>query len=139
MCYFIVLFFFFKQKTAYEMRISDWSSDVCSSDLSPTLEKSASPVNTAIIVPSTMASKMDSREIDALPILLSRNTMTRVMPARPIFATLPKSGARELPPLAQCAATGIRAKPMMVMTDPVTLGVKNLMLFRSDWHTFELQ
>src|SRR3546814_3077258 len=29
----IQLFFFFKQKTAYEMRISDWSSDVCSSDL----------------------------------------------------------------------------------------------------------
>src|SRR3546814_7697520 len=30
----ILCFFFFKQKTAYEMRISDWSSDVCSSDLS---------------------------------------------------------------------------------------------------------
>src|SRR3546814_7424928 len=30
---FIGMFFFFKQKTAYEMRISDWSSDVCSSDL----------------------------------------------------------------------------------------------------------
>src|SRR3546814_3108025 len=29
----VLLFFFFKQKTAYEMRISDWSSDVCSSDL----------------------------------------------------------------------------------------------------------
>src|SRR3546814_2319367 len=29
----IMYFFFFKQKTAYEMRISDWSSDVCSSDL----------------------------------------------------------------------------------------------------------
>src|SRR3546814_3494487 len=29
----LVCFFFFKQKTAYEMRISDWSSDVCSSDL----------------------------------------------------------------------------------------------------------
>src|SRR3546814_9260822 len=29
----IVCVFFFKQKTAYEMRISDWSSDVCSSDL----------------------------------------------------------------------------------------------------------
>src|SRR3546814_10331973 len=28
-----ILIFFFKQKTAYEMRISDWSSDVCSSDL----------------------------------------------------------------------------------------------------------
>src|SRR3546814_5453208 len=31
------MFFFFKQKTAYEMRISDWSSDVCSSDLGVTL------------------------------------------------------------------------------------------------------
>src|SRR3546814_8219383 len=30
---FHTFFFFFKQKTAYEMRISDWSSDVCSSDL----------------------------------------------------------------------------------------------------------
>src|SRR3546814_8553472 len=39
MCVFIFLLvlivFFFKQKTAYEMRISDWSSDVCSSDLRP--------------------------------------------------------------------------------------------------------
>src|SRR3546814_9097172 len=38
MCLIIVfmLFFCFKQKTAYEMRISDWSSDVCSSDLPKT-------------------------------------------------------------------------------------------------------
>src|SRR3546814_3100472 len=35
-----LIFFFFKQKTAYEMRISDWSSDVCSSDL-----VSAAPAN----------------------------------------------------------------------------------------------
>src|SRR3546814_5286722 len=32
-CFVFVSFFFFDQKTAYEMRISDWSSDVCSSDL----------------------------------------------------------------------------------------------------------
>src|SRR3546814_12687102 len=31
--YIFTVFFYFKQKTAYEMRISDWSSDVCSSDL----------------------------------------------------------------------------------------------------------
>src|SRR3546814_14114811 len=40
------VFFFFKQKTAYEMRISDWSSDVCSSDLARDpahVEVSASP------------------------------------------------------------------------------------------------
>src|SRR3546814_2854877 len=34
----LFIFFFFKQKTAYEMRISDWSSDVCSSDLPDTLQ-----------------------------------------------------------------------------------------------------
>src|SRR3546814_2838378 len=33
LCFCVLVFFFFKQKTAYEMRISDWSSDVCSSDL----------------------------------------------------------------------------------------------------------
>src|SRR3546814_7230150 len=33
-CCYVIFVFFFKQKTAYEMRISDWSSDVCSSDLS---------------------------------------------------------------------------------------------------------
>src|SRR3546814_4705813 len=33
MTFVFCVFFFFKQKTAYEMRISDWSSDVCSSDL----------------------------------------------------------------------------------------------------------
>src|SRR3546814_5543894 len=33
LCIYPFHFFFFKQKTAYEMRISDWSSDVCSSDL----------------------------------------------------------------------------------------------------------
>src|SRR3546814_3130204 len=36
---FCVSFFFFKQKTAYEMRISDWSSDVCSSDLLPATQQ----------------------------------------------------------------------------------------------------
>src|SRR3546814_8477565 len=36
--------FFFKQKTAYEMRISDWSSDVCSSDLSRPLTRAAAPI-----------------------------------------------------------------------------------------------
>src|SRR3546814_10312497 len=39
---FLSCFFFFKQKTAYEMRISDWSSDVCSSDLDTTSKVSES-------------------------------------------------------------------------------------------------
>src|SRR3546814_14051932 len=39
------LFFFFKQKTAYEMRISDWSSDVCSSDLASATGRSRIPAD----------------------------------------------------------------------------------------------
>src|SRR3546814_4512413 len=39
--YVVFLFFCFKQKTAYEMRISDWSSDVCSSDLLGRTEQKA--------------------------------------------------------------------------------------------------
>src|SRR3546814_9664134 len=38
-CLIVLIFFFFKQKTAYEMRISDWSSDVCSSDLAQSIER----------------------------------------------------------------------------------------------------
>src|SRR3546814_8110755 len=38
-CVLFVCFFFFKQKTAYEVRISGWSSDVCSSDLLSPLER----------------------------------------------------------------------------------------------------
>src|SRR3546814_17257248 len=42
-------FFFFKQKTAYEMRISDWSSDVCSSDLFSTFTGWALPGQIVVI------------------------------------------------------------------------------------------
>src|SRR3546814_9164616 len=40
---YVFFFFFFKQKTAYEMRISDWSSDVCSSDLDVDAQLTAGP------------------------------------------------------------------------------------------------
>src|SRR3546814_9848067 len=51
----ILMFFFFKQKTAYEMRISDWSSDVCSSDLdAQQRQRLAVTVATAIIVPAAL-------------------------------------------------------------------------------------
>src|SRR3546814_3429242 len=53
MCVFI--FFFFKQKTAYEMRISDWSSDVCSSDLLPGPVDHALVMTPAAMVPDVIA------------------------------------------------------------------------------------
>src|SRR3546814_19065635 len=55
MCFF---FFFFKQKTAYEMRISDWSSDVCSSDLAAVdreLREFVATVEAAQVAPDLLA------------------------------------------------------------------------------------
>src|SRR3546814_10644709 len=49
------VFFFFKQKTAYEMRISDWSSDVCSSDLAVQLTPGANALSTAEGIRTQMA------------------------------------------------------------------------------------
>src|SRR3546814_9305473 len=57
----ILVFFFFKQKTAYEMRISDWSSDVCSSDLPIFMRTNG--VHTSIVVPAA------SEGIDWSPLL----------------------------------------------------------------------
>src|SRR3546814_9846180 len=52
-----VFFFFFKQKTAYDMRISDWSSDVCSSDLSytPGMEISGGSLGQSLAIGVGMA------------------------------------------------------------------------------------
>src|SRR3546814_8696955 len=47
-------FFFFKQKTAYEMRISDWSSDVCSSDLNRVRDASPSQIHGTLTAPGTV-------------------------------------------------------------------------------------
>src|SRR3546814_4713898 len=55
------VFFFFKQKTAYEMRISDWSSDVCSSDLALDQQRLGGMVKSAI------ADRL--RELDVAPLL----------------------------------------------------------------------
>src|SRR3546814_1003144 len=56
-------FFFFKQKTAYEMRISDWSSDVCSSDLgNATFDIGASPVRTFVIAQRVVERRAQSRD-----------------------------------------------------------------------------
>src|SRR3546814_133149 len=48
--------FFFKQKTAYEMRISDWSSDVCSSDLGPMIEA----MHNKVVTPSLILKKLSA-------------------------------------------------------------------------------
>src|SRR3546814_7517005 len=69
-----MLFFFFKQKTAYEMRISDWSSDVCSSDLTIGLNAAffaaIDPLQRYLREHSALARQLESRDdpLAALPM-----------------------------------------------------------------------
>src|SRR3546814_10470978 len=81
----VVLFFFFKQKTAYEMRISDWSSDVCSSDLiTAQVEKidGVSSVNSLTNTPDPIANVDDPPllipQIPTSPEALARSEERRV-------------------------------------------------------------
>src|SRR3546814_5834444 len=83
-------FFFFKQKTAYEMRISDWSSDVCSSDLRERLIAQVRDIGRADIArPVGRACRCAAGEI-----LRSRDAaLVRGLPGE----ALPDEGAEPVP------------------------------------------
>src|SRR3546814_7225601 len=68
----LALFFFFKQKTAYEMRISDWSSDVCSSDLNRCPFKPSEQAATAIALAEAHGAPIGLSENGSAVIPLSR-------------------------------------------------------------------
>src|SRR3546814_18165154 len=59
-CVYVV--FFFKQKTAYEMRISDWSSDVCSSDLLDTFTDTTPEMLAALTMPTLVVCGEQDRD-----------------------------------------------------------------------------
>ena len=86
------------------------------------------PRTAATSVPSTMASRIDSREIMALPSFERASTITKVSPASPMFWADPNVSADGLPPMAHIAATGSSVSPMVVITTPVTTGGKNRMI-----------
>src|SRR3546814_2436626 len=73
-CTFIVGIFLFKQKTAYEMRISDWSSDVCSSDLLARLIRSEG-VTAAAGVPTVWLGLVEHLEAEGGEVL----TLERIL------------------------------------------------------------
>src|SRR3546814_12326396 len=66
---FLCFFFFFKQKTAYEMRISDWSSDVCSSDLDRQYRFTIADIETRLHVAVV---QIDAACIDAFHLAAAR-------------------------------------------------------------------
>src|SRR3546814_9430429 len=91
-----LFFFFFKQKTAYEMRISDWSSDVCSSDLIALLTRR--PRNADVVALSycrlLVLSAADFRRLlDADPEL--RRSIDRVARRRLGQAEIGRASCRE--------------------------------------------
>src|SRR3546814_3051168 len=79
MFYFYV-FFFFKQKTAYEMRISDWSSDVCSSDLRRVAgDPRGDPRRARLSIPQAELGEVDARALlDRLDEILARRRLAVV-------------------------------------------------------------
>src|SRR3546814_9839909 len=74
-----VTFFFFKQKTAYEMRISDWSSDVCSSDLTAPQRQ---PGQSGQLAAEALAAKR-RREYSGAPVGAAMVAMQLPGPSRP--------------------------------------------------------
>src|SRR3546814_3309212 len=104
-------FFFFKQKTAYEMRISDWSSDVCSSDLSE-------------------PARLPGRE---LPLRPGGSPMKTLVAAVFIaFASLSAAHAVEVP-------RGAASDPRVKFVDYEEAQVYRIVGTRSEEHTSELQ
>src|SRR3546814_2932383 len=68
----MLCFFFFKQKTAYEMRISDWSSDVCSSDLPPIVPSTASAGPAASAGATSAGGKLQGKADNVYPLQRDR-------------------------------------------------------------------
>src|SRR3546814_9656689 len=75
------MFFVFKQKTAYEMRMSDWSSDVCSSDLDVGLLPIV-PAD-AVVVCNGELDRIDAREIGGVERMLAPRARLRLLPEHP--------------------------------------------------------
>src|SRR3546814_10300467 len=116
----VMIFFFFKQKTAYEMRISDWSSDVCSSDLWPGMEEGKFGVCTG-------------------PIMASSNYFRIVISGKGAHAAMPHMGIDPI-----MAATQLVQALQTIVTrnrnpyDPAVLSLTQIHA-RSEEHTSELQ
>src|SRR3546814_10494867 len=91
----VMIFFFFKQKTAYEMRISDWSSDVCSSDL-----------------PGEIGDILAHRQI-GVDEGAGRSLITRILSTETLRLRLEARGVLLRPPIAHRAA-GVDLAPLIV-------------------------
>src|SRR3546814_1789748 len=120
MCYVVVVFVcFFKQKTAYEMRISDWSSDVCSSDL--LVYEGDRRFDVTVRVPE--ATRVNLDDIRSLPVLLPEEA----------------GATRRQIPLAQVAQIRLTEGLNQISRENGKRRVVVQVNLRSEEHTSELQ
>src|SRR3546814_3101163 len=129
-----VFFFFFKQKTAYEMRISDWSSDVCSSDL-PANYNAPGQVVVAGNVPALQWLESEGKARGARMIV-------RLPMSVPSHCSLLRGAADQL--AERLAATSIQSPAIRVLHNFDGQPRQNAdeirrALHRSEEHTSELQ
>src|SRR3546814_18332883 len=94
-----LIFFFFKQKTAYELRISDWSSDVCSSDLCQRQRQLAQQL---------VAGKVPRGVVDQLELVQVDVEQRRLRAAARHGLQLAAHAALELAPVAQAGQRIVR-------------------------------
>src|SRR3546814_18642959 len=122
------LFFFFKQKTAYEMRISDWSSDVCSSDLPPE-DRIGHPCREQ---PDPAHRKCEEYEWSGsgseVPASQARGLREGVHPARGVAEAEPANRGgncnqeHQRQPVQECRETGMRRDDQVDVNSPDRLG-----------------
>src|SRR3546814_5228591 len=96
-------FFVFKQKTAYEMRISDWSSDVCSSDLAIARSQNR-------LVENGPSGASTSSRGDNIWMPVKTNGATRLRPRRPVIRPSAASRKSPFPRWLLARASGTRSE-----------------------------
>src|SRR3546814_11491049 len=113
-----VLFVFFNQKTAYEMRISDWSSDVCSSDLTRLgllpLDGEAAAASPEACRLRRLPAVGDARRGDRRAARLRAVLQARLLPREPLGGAVPVARRHVVPRRAARGAGGhrpLRAQP----------------------------
>src|SRR3546814_3190908 len=132
----VLVFFFFKQKTAYEMRISDWSSDVCSSDL-PVCRFSVPKVGFQLRVPSAVppdpAVSNSSAGIGFVPSVRSNSAWMTCWRSTALICPVSLSASRVSIWARLRLAIGVSYCSSRMSPVHPALG------FRSEEHTSELQ
>src|SRR3546814_12222923 len=142
-CMFVVMrvdmFFLFKQKTAYDMRISDWSSDVCSSDLSQRgAQRAALPAQFAAHAPRCDPRQVAAaRQFDAVVVAMVAVGHRQVELARAAAAEFGADHVAEQAPVPQAAAVvGKVPVHARLRSDERRVGTECVSKCRSRWSPY---